>query len=84
MLDALGLLGQGGCSPRPHNLLVTREWMLVVARARPDHAGIGVNALGFVGALLVRDQDQLDMLRARGPMSLLRAVAVPPGPVRGS
>ena len=77
MLDRLGLQFRGGRVPAPHNLLVTREWMLVVARSRPSHAGIGVNALGFVGALLVRDQEQLDMLRDRGPMALLRAVALP-------
>jgi ATP adenylyltransferase len=61
---------------RPYNLLLTREWMLFVPRTRAHWRGIPVNALGFAGALLVHDREQLSNLREAGPMQLLRVVAV--------
>jgi ATP adenylyltransferase/5',5'''-P-1,P-4-tetraphosphate phosphorylase II len=38
-------------------------------------AGISINALGYAGALLVREQAQLDWLRAHGPLEALRLAA---------
>jgi ATP adenylyltransferase len=61
-------------APRPYNLLVTRDWMFLVPRRRGFFRSIEVNALGLAGALLVRDQEQLDFLRREGPMTLLRGV----------
>ena len=61
---------------RPYNLLFTRQWMLLVPRSREFYRGISVNALGFAGALLVRDQRQLLCLRGVGPMAALLRTAV--------
>ena len=38
-------------------------------------AGISLNALAFAGALLVRSQEQLDLLRQQGPLAALQHVA---------
>jgi len=65
----------GGGRPSPYNLLVTRDWMLVVRRSAEAWQRISVNSLGFVGALLVRDQSDLERLREVGPMRILEAVA---------
>jgi ATP adenylyltransferase len=61
--------------PGPYNLLATRDWMLLVPRARSDWQGIEVNALGFAGALLVRGPADLERVRRSGPLALLRQVA---------
>lgn len=61
----------------PYNLLVTRRWMLLVPRLREHFGVVSVNALGFAGSLFVRDQAEMAMLRAAGPMKALQAVAVP-------
>ncbi|HET9041718.1 MAG TPA: DUF4922 domain-containing protein [Burkholderiales bacterium] len=61
----------------PYNLLVTRRWMLLVPRTQEHFGAISVNALGFAGSLFVRDEAEMDALRAAGPMSALRAVGVP-------
>lgn len=73
-----------GCAANtPYNLLATRQWMLLVPRRcehwapSPGARGISVNALGFAGSLLVRNQEQLRLVRQRGPMEILRQVAVP-------
>ncbi len=59
----------------PYNLLVTREWLLAVPRAGEEVAGIPVNALGYAGALLVRDEAGLATVRERGPLAILAAAA---------
>lgn len=69
-------LGMSTALP-PYNLLATREWMLLVPRAIAEVQGINVNAMGFAGSLLVKTQEQLQLLEAMGPMALLRQVAPP-------
>lgn len=58
----------------PYNLLVTRDWMLLVPRRRERFEGVMINALGFAGGFLVRDRSDLDDLRRIGPMRVLRGV----------
>jgi ATP adenylyltransferase len=61
----------------PYNLLVTRNWMLLVPRSQECFEGISINALGFAGALLVKDKQQLATLRRFGPVTALKQVAAP-------
>lgn len=68
--SAVGLEGERA----PYNLLVTRDWMLLVPRSQEEYAGIEVNALGFAGALLLRREDLLERLCEIGPLALLRGV----------
>ena len=63
-------------NPRAYNLLATRDWMLVVPRARESWSSISVNALGFAGALLVPSEDEWSQLERVGPMRLLREVTL--------
>jgi ATP adenylyltransferase len=74
-VDALGL--RDGEAGKPYNLLVTRDWMMVVPRQAEDHEGVVVNSFGFFGALLVRDQEQLDWVIGHGAMRLLAKVGFP-------
>ncbi len=59
-----------------YNLLVTREWMLMVGRSRECFESISVNSLGFAGALLVRNQEQLQLLKQFGAMNILKSVGI--------
>jgi sulfate adenylyltransferase (ADP) / ATP adenylyltransferase len=61
----------------PYNLLVTRQWLLLVPRSEEFFEGISINALGFAGAFLVKDATQLAILRKYGPMTALQRVAFP-------
>lgn len=61
----------------PYCLLVTGEWMLLVPRTREFFGPVSVNSLGYAGALLVRDDSQMAMLKKHGPMEVLKAVSVP-------
>lgn len=76
LLEAAGVgKTASGLQSAPYNLLATREWMLVVPRAREKFAGISVNALGFAGSLFVKDEAEAARVRASGPMNVLAAVA---------
>lgn len=61
----------------PYNFLVTRDWMSVIPRVRERHENISVNALGFAGSLFVRRPEEIETVRAIGPLRLLAAVARP-------
>jgi ATP adenylyltransferase len=64
---------QGG----PYNLIATKEWLLLVPRSREFFGSMSINALGFAGAFLVWDEEQLRALRAAGPLAVLRETALP-------
>jgi ATP adenylyltransferase len=72
------MLEELDCHPptRSYNLLATREWMLVVPRSAEKYRSISVNSLGFAGSLLVRNEEELALVRETGPLEILRAVAV--------
>ncbi|WP_414549484.1 ATP adenylyltransferase family protein [Anabaena sp. CCY 0017] len=72
-LEALDDNKQSGA----YNLLATREWMLIVPRSHENFDSISVNSLGFAGALLVRNQEQMQVIKEQGPMTILKNVAVP-------
>jgi ATP adenylyltransferase len=61
----------------PYNLLITRRWMMLVPRSREAFHDISINALGFAGALLVKDRQQYEILKQHGPLSALQHVSQP-------
>ena len=75
-LQKLNLLNEGN-KIGAYNLLVTREWIFIVPRKAEKFENISVNSLGFSGCLLVRDRQQMDLLKQVGAMNILKSVAVP-------
>lgn len=80
MLLRLGLAAPEDHRPvrqsAPYCLLVTREWMLLVPRSREFFEDISLNSLAYAGSFFVRDEAQLERLKAYGPMNVLREVAL--------
>ena len=77
LLPAIGVAlpaAAGDRVAKPYNLLVTRRWMLAVPRVRECFHSISCNSLTFAGALLVRDEEELDVLQRHGPLAALRHV----------
>ncbi|MBE9038285.1 ATP adenylyltransferase family protein [aff. Roholtiella sp. LEGE 12411] len=74
LLRAVGLNGVDGKSGA-YNLLATREWMLIIPRSQEHFQSICVNSLGFAGALLVRNEQEMKILKDQGPMTILKNVA---------
>lgn len=79
MLQATGLAParDDGRQAGPYNLLATCRWMLLVPRSRDLYDSVSVNALGYAGSLFVRDEAQMAVLKAAGPMAVLQAVGLP-------
>jgi ATP adenylyltransferase len=59
----------------PYNLLLTRDWMLLVPRSQECAGPVSINALGFAGSLFVKDETQMGFVREHGPMRMLRETA---------
>jgi len=74
-----GKLLPGAEQTGAYNLLVTREWMLLVPRSRDSYEAISVNALGFAGMLLVKNQAQLERLKQLGILTVLQRVGIQRG-----
>jgi ATP adenylyltransferase len=56
------------------NLLITRNWMLVVPRTQASVGALAINSLGLAGGLLAQDPAQRALIRRSGPMALLHQV----------
>ncbi len=76
LLEKVGLIQPLSDQPNPYNLLMTREWMMVIPRSHDSYDNIAVNALGFAGALLVRNAEQMEQLKQIGPLTLLQKVGM--------
>ncbi|NES83336.1 MAG: phosphorylase [Moorea sp. SIO2B7] len=75
LLTQVGLQVEGNSQSGAYNLLATREWMLIVPRSQDSFSSIAVNSLGFAGALLVRNEQQMSILKEYTPMTILNNVA---------
>ena len=65
----------------PYNLLLTRQWMIIVPRTTERAAmDIPINALGFAGIILLRDASQEQLVCSQGALSLLAATGFAPSP----
>ena len=75
LLRVLGLLGENG-QLGAYNLLATPKWMLIVPRSQESFEAIAVNSLGFAGTLLVRNAQQMQLIKDLHPLNVLTNVAV--------
>ena len=76
LMKDLGLWADANRQTGSYNLIATREWLMLAPRSQEAYRGIAVNALGFAGTLLVRNDDLLALLQEIGPMELLAEVGV--------
>lgn len=77
LLSAVGIEIVDSQTPSAaYNLLVTREWMSIVPRSQEKFQSISINSLGFAGALLVRNEQEMQLLKNTGPMNILKQVAI--------
>ncbi|MGK7878693.1 MAG: phosphorylase [Crocosphaera sp.] len=74
LLNSLKIAINQEGKPEPYNLLITREWIMIVRRSQPKYESISVNSLGFCGALLVKNEEQLKRLKELKPLTILEQV----------
>mmetsp|Transcript_40801 Transcript_40801/g.105853 ORF Transcript_40801/g.105853 Transcript_40801/m.105853 type:complete len:274 (-) Transcript_40801:25-846(-) len=66
--DQLSTLGR----PESFNLLLSRRWICTIPRTRSEVDGIGLNAVGFLGGVLIKSDEQALLLKKRSLGDLLR------------
>jgi ATP adenylyltransferase len=59
---------------RSYNMLLGPGWMLVVPRTRDRFEGVPINSIAFAGGFFVRDDRELEAVKALGPFSILAHV----------
>ncbi len=73
LLEYTGLAENWG----PYNLLITKDWMLLIPRILECYKGISVNSLGFAGTFLVKDAKDFREIERAGLLKILGSVASP-------
>ena len=59
-----------------YNLILTSRWMLMVLRDKAlAFNRISINSLGFLGLILVKTNDDLELVNKTGPLSVIRDTA---------
>jgi ATP adenylyltransferase len=76
LLRSVGLEGEGEIQEGAYNLLITKKWILIIPRLQASFASIPVNSLGFAGAFLVKNEEQMKLLKQLTPLTILENVAV--------
>lgn len=77
-----GLADHADTAPRdaacPHNLILTRRWMIVIPRRQAAvNEEAGVNALGMLGVIVVATKPEVDNWVRQGLTESLRKLGVP-------
>lgn len=61
----------------PHNVVMAREWTLMIPRRRASTSGASANAMGMMGLVWVGSEDELKKWTTRGPSQILSELGVP-------
>ncbi|KAL1613939.1 hypothetical protein SLS54_010149 [Diplodia seriata] len=60
----------------PHNVVLVKEWMLVIPRRRSNVDGASANGAGMMGMVWVTDEERLQQWKALGPAWILSQLGV--------
>lgn len=76
LLKSLQIKVKNNQPQQSYNLLVTQKWMMMIPRSQEKFKSISINSLGFAGALLVKDESQLEIINQYSPLEILGEVGV--------
>lgn len=64
--------------PTAYNVVFTRKWILLAPRSDAYYEGkLGLNAAGFIGLILAKNQELLELIKKDGPSNILKDVGFP-------
>jgi len=58
-------------------MALTKDWLMILLRRKPDHQGLHVNSLGYLGLLYADSQEKKRIIDEMRPLALLKEMAVP-------
>lgn len=74
---ALGHAALEGEAAVPHNVIMDRNWLVVVPRRSAGWDGIDTNAAGMLGMVWVKSEEKMNIWLERGPANVLAQLGVP-------
>jgi ATP adenylyltransferase/5',5'''-P-1,P-4-tetraphosphate phosphorylase II len=63
----------------PHNMVLVREWIMVIPRRSNDFNGVTANSAGMMGYVWLGNVEELDRWKQVGPALALAGLGVPSG-----
>jgi ATP adenylyltransferase/5',5'''-P-1,P-4-tetraphosphate phosphorylase II len=60
----------------PHNVILVKEWMVVIPRRKREYNGAGANAAGMMGMVVIPDEAGLKRWTDSGPAKVLSELGV--------
>ena len=57
--------------PVPHNVIMTREWTVVIPRRAAQVSGLSANAAGMMGMVWVSTTEKVEEWKRKGPWTIL-------------
>jgi len=60
----------------PHNVVLTKRWIMVIPRRRAEMQGASANAAGMMGMVWVSTSQQLDCWKIHGPLNILAELGI--------
>jgi ATP adenylyltransferase len=72
---ALGIQREDPC---PHNLVLTKRWMVIVPRRHGNLEGLGVNAIGMMGLIIPNSEVEYQEWKKVGPEKVVAWCGAPP------
>jgi ATP adenylyltransferase/5',5'''-P-1,P-4-tetraphosphate phosphorylase II len=65
----------------PHNVVLVKEWMVVIPRRKGNYNGMSANALGMMGMVIVLKEEHFDVWAETGPAKVLSELGVATGSI---
>ena len=63
--------------PFSYNVLLTKDFIVLVPRRQENVGSVAINALGFAGTILVNSKAGLDYIHEQDPVNILEAAGCP-------
>jgi len=76
LLDKLNISIEDNIPSQNYNLLITENWMMIIPRSQEKYHSISINSLGFAGAFLVKNKEQLDLVMNSSLLDILASVGI--------
>lgn len=69
----------GKVPPASYNVLLTKDFIVLVPRRQENVGPVAINSLGFAGTILVNSKAGLEYIHEQGPVSILETAGCPWG-----
>lgn len=76
LLDRLNIKIENNKPSQNYNLLITKDWMMIIPRTQEKYQSLSINSLGFAGAFLVKNEELLNLIKESNLLKILAKVGV--------